>query len=134
MKSEKKEHLNIDLAIFDNNGRTEFAQIIRKNRLKTTRVLNNFFTGVKNEAQDTKEATRIIFKFVSEQEITKEEEKHLKKQVYDLLKIIGVGVPFMIIPGATLLIPFIMKVAEKKGIDLYPSNFKGGQQQNKLEP
>ena len=128
--SERKQFLKLDLAIFENNGKTEFAQIIRKNKLKTTRVLNNFLTGVKNEATDTKEATRIIFKFVSEQEITKEEEKHLKKQVYDLLKIIGVGVPFMVIPGATLLIPFIMKAAEKKGIDLYPSNFKTKKEDN----
>jgi len=30
----------------------------------------------------------------------------------------------MIIPGATLLIFFILKAAEKKGLDLYPSNFK----------
>jgi hypothetical protein len=30
----------------------------------------------------------------------------------------------MVIPGATLLIPFIVKAAEKKGVDLIPSNFK----------
>lgn len=44
----------------------------------------------------------------------KEEEKHLKTQVADVFKILGIGVPFMIIPGATLLIPFILKAAKKK--------------------
>ncbi|WP_177219225.1 hypothetical protein [Lutibacter maritimus] len=50
---------------------------------------------------------------------------HLKTRVYDILKKLGIGVPFMLIPGATLLIPFILKAAEKKGINLYPTNFNG---------
>ncbi len=121
----KKQHLKVDLSIFENNGKKEFAQIIKKNKLKTTRALNDFLTGIKNEAAGTKETSRIIYKFISQQKITKEDEKHLKTQVYDIFKIVGIGVPFMLIPGATLLIPFIIKVAEKKGIDLVPSNFKG---------
>jgi hypothetical protein len=36
----------------------------------------------------------------------------------------GVGVPFFMIPGSTILIPFIMKLAEKAGIDIIPSSFK----------
>ncbi len=122
---EKKQPLNIDVSIFEKNGKKEFAQLIKKNRLKTGKALNDFFIGVKNEAIDTKEASRIIYKFILEQNITKEEEKHLKIQVYDLFKILGIGVPFMLIPGATLLIPFILKAAEKKGVNLYPSNFDG---------
>lgn len=121
----KKQPLKLDLAVFEKNGKTEFAQIVKRNRLKTAKALNDFLIGVKNEATDSKESTRIIVKFVLKQQITKEEEKHLKTQVYDVFKILGIGVPFMLIPGATLLIPFILKAAEKKGIDLYPSNFKG---------
>ena len=122
---ERKQLLHLDLAIFENNGKSEFAQIIKKNKLRTTRALNDFLVGVKNEAADTKETTRIIYKFISQQNISKVDEKHLKTQVYDIFKILGIGVPFMLIPGATLLIPFIIKAAEKKGIDLVPSNFKG---------
>ncbi|WP_456422992.1 hypothetical protein [Lutibacter sp.] len=127
---EQKQPLNLDVSIFEKNGEGEFAQLIKKNKLKTTKALNDFFIGVKNEAIDTKEASRIIYKFILEQNITKEEEKHLKIQVYDLFKILGIGVPFMLIPGATLLIPFILKVAEKKGVNLYPSNFKGKKNKN----
>ena len=123
----KKQPLKLDLAVFEKNGKTEFAQIVKRNRLKTAKALNDFLIGVKNEATDSKESTRIIVKFVLKQQITKEEEKHLKTQVYDVFKILGIGVPFMLIPGATLLIPFILKAAEKKGIDLYPSNFNGKQ-------
>lgn len=122
---EKKQHSRFDLAIFENNGKKEFAQIIKKNKLKTMRALNDFLVGIKNEAAGTKETSHIIYKFVSRQKITKEDEKHLKTKVHDIFKILGIDVPFMLIPGATLLIPFIIKVVDKKGIDLLPSNFKG---------
>ena len=122
---DKKQPSKLDLTIFEKNGKSEFAQIVKRNRLKTTKALNDFLIGVKNEAFDSKETTRIIAKFVVKQTITKDEEKHLKTQVFDVFKILGIGVPFMLIPGATLLIPFVLKAAEKKGIDLYPSNFNG---------
>ena len=120
-----KELVGIDITIFESNGKKEFARIVKRNKHKTIRALNLFLVGIKNEADDTKETSLIIYKFISQQKITKKDEKHLKNQVYDIFKILGIGVPFMIIPGATLLIPFIIKVAEKKGIDLVPSNFRG---------
>jgi len=36
----------------------------------------------------------------------------------------GIGIPFMLIPGSTLLMPFLIKLANKRGIDLLPSAFK----------
>ena len=120
-----KELVGIDVTIFENNDKKEFARIVKRNKHKTIRALNHFLVGIKNEADDTQETSLIIYKFISQQKITKKDEKHLKNQVYDIFKILGIGVPFMIIPGATLLIPFIIKVAEKKGIDLVPSNFRG---------
>ena len=110
--------------ILEKKGKVEFVQVILKNKRKTTKALNHFFIGVKNEAVDTKEATRIIVKFIVHQKITKKEEKQLKLQVQDIFKILGIGIPFILIPGATILIHFILKIAEKKGIDLFPSNFK----------
>lgn len=122
--TKNKQPKKIDLAIFEKNGNKEFAQVIQKNKLRANKVFTDFLVGVKNEAVDTKEASRIIIKYLSQQEITKKEEKHLKNQVFDLFKIVGIGIPFMLIPGATILIPFILKAAEKKGVDLFPSNFK----------
>jgi hypothetical protein len=43
--------------------------------------------------------------------------------VYDILKTLGVGIPFALIPGASILIPILIKVAQKKGINLLPSAF-----------
>lgn len=114
----------IDLSIFDNNGKSEFASIIRNNKLKSTKAMNDLLIGIKGGAADTRETSRIIYKFVANQQLSKEDELHIKTQVYDMFKILGIGIPFMIIPGATLLIPFLLKAAQKKGIDLIPSNFR----------
>lgn len=101
-----------------------FAIFINNNRKKVAKAVNYFFNGVKNETLSTKESTKIIGKYVATQKISKEDEKHLRTQVYDIFKILGIGIPFVLIPGASLLIPFLLKAAEKKGIDLIPSNFK----------
>lgn len=127
--------IKLDLTIFEKNGQKEFVQIVKTNKLRANKALNDFFKGVKNEAVDTKETSRIILKFVSTQKISKAEEKHIKTQVYDMFKILGIGVPFVFIPGATLIIPFLLKAAEKKGIDLIPSNFKVDELNNSsIEP
>ena len=122
--NEKRENSKLDLSVFENNQKPEFAQFITKNKTKINEAVSIFFKGIKNEASDYKESSRIIVKFIAKQNINKEEEKHLKLQFYNIFKILGIGVPFVFIPGATLLIPFIIKVAEKKGIDIMPSNFK----------
>ena len=122
---EKKKILKLDLSIFENNGKKDFVQIIKNNKDKTVKAFDFFMDGIKNEASDSKETRRILIHYVAKQQITKEEELHLKTRVYDIFKKLGIGVPFMLIPGATLLIPFILKAAEKKGINLYPTNFNG---------
>ena len=124
-KEENKKKFNLDLSYFEENDKKEFSQLILKNRGKASKALNEFLIGLKNEANDSKETSKIIYKFVLEQKITKTEEKKLKTKMADMFKIIGVGVPFMIIPGASILIPFLLKIADKNGINLYPSNFNG---------
>lgn len=121
--TKKNKLMYLNLSFFEINGKVEFAFILKKNKKKATKALNDFLVGVKNEATDTKEASRIIVKYVAHQKITKEEEKQLKNQVFDVFKILGIGIPFMLIPGASILIPFILKAAEKKGIDIFPSGF-----------
>ena len=86
MKEEPKIE-EIDLTIFEKNGKFEFVQIIKRNKIKATEALNRFLLSLKNEANGSKETSRIIVKFVSTQTITKEEEKHLKTQVADVFKI-----------------------------------------------
>ena len=57
------------------------------------------------------EASKIVVKFLKEGKVSKEEEHELKTQIYDLFKIAGIGIPFMLIPGSALLMPFLIKLA-----------------------
>lgn len=79
--------------------------------------------GLKTETVETKQASRIAIKYISKGVITKQEEIELRQQVYDILKTLGIAVPFALIPGASLLMPFLVKIAKKKGVNLLPSAF-----------
>ena len=89
---------------------------------------------MKSGAIDTKTTTIIIHKYMLHGgDITKEEEKFIKLYVYDMLKIAGIGIPFILLPGASIIIPFLLKAAEKRNIDLMPSKFKGKPKMNLKE-
>jgi hypothetical protein len=118
----KKKYL--DFSFFDKKGYKNFAAKMKLNSEKSSKAFRYFLKNLSNEAKETKKASLLIVKFLKNGSLTKDEEKELKLQFYDLLKIMGVGVPFFMIPGSTILIPFIMKLAEKAGIDIIPSSFK----------
>lgn len=85
--------------------------------------IHHFLHGIKTEAKEEQEAALIIVKYLREGKITEEEDHILKTQVMDSLKIIGIGVPFVLIPGASVLMPILIKVASKHNIELMPSAF-----------
>ncbi len=84
---------------------------------------HHFLQGVKAEYHGDKEAVAIIRKYLREGSITEDEDKVLKTQLMDSLKIVGIGVPFALIPGASVVMPILIKVAGKHNIDLMPSAF-----------
>lgn len=120
---EKIELQEEDLELLDKKGAKEFAKKLGENRKKASKAIRIFFNNVGTEAKETKEASKILMKFIREGKVKPEEEKELKQQIYDLLKLVGVGVPFVLIPGSALLIPFLAKIAEKRGVNLFPSSF-----------
>jgi len=63
----------------------------------------------------------VIKKYIHTGTITSEEEHLLKLQVADTLKIVGIVVPFVLIPGASIIMPIIIKVAQKYHVNLMPS-------------
>ena len=84
---------------------------------------HHFLFCVKTEYGNTREAGQIMEKYLREGKITPEEEHILKTQFVDTLKIAGVVVPFVLIPGASILMPILIKVAAKHNIELLPSAF-----------
>jgi hypothetical protein len=84
---------------------------------------HHFLQGIKVECAGDREAAVIIRKYLREGKITEAEDHVLKVQLMDSLKIVGIGVPFVMIPGASIIMPILIKVAEKHRIELMPSAF-----------
>ena len=74
-----------------------------------------------------------MVKYLKGGNISKEEEKELKSQIVDIFKAVGLGIPFVLIPGSSLLLPFLVKMAEKKGIKLLPTAFNDSEKKNEIE-
>jgi len=75
----------------------------------------------KKEGNNLNKTKEITIKFIETKSLSKEDETFLKLQLIDHLKIIGIVVPFVLIPGASLIMPILIKVAKSKKIDLLPS-------------
>ncbi len=84
---------------------------------------HHFLHSIRTEVTETKEAGMIVRKYVHGGDLTDDEEHILKTQLCDTLKMLGVMVPFVLIPGASVLMPILIKVAEKHNIELMPSAF-----------
>ena len=82
---------------------------------------HHLLISVHKEEANTKETGVIIRKYVHTGHISVEEEHMLKVQVADTLKIVGIVVPFVLIPGASIVMPILIKVAGKHNINLMPS-------------
>ena len=124
MKEENDKREEVDFSYFETKETREFSEKLKAHGNKATEVMKSFVSKMGTEAKETHEASKIVVKFLKEGKVNKEEEHELKTQIYDLFKIAGIGIPFMLIPGSTLLMPFLIKLANKKGIDLLPSAFK----------
>jgi len=85
--------------------------------------IHHFLLGMRTEYQGYKIAALVIQKYLKEGTITDDEELILKTQLMDSLKIIGIGIPFALMPGSFILMPIIIRVAEKHHIELVPSGF-----------
>ncbi|PCJ23454.1 MAG: hypothetical protein COA97_11560 [Flavobacteriales bacterium] len=119
----KEDNAEFDISILEKEGKTEFSQKIINHKEKVSEAFQELITNIKTEATETQMASKILIKYVKQGSVSKEEEKELRTQVYDLLKVLGIGIPFALIPGASLLLPFLIKIAQKKGIQLLPTAF-----------
>ena len=84
---------------------------------------HHFLHCIKIEYEDTKDAGKIVEKYLKGEKLTPEDEHVLKLQLVDSLKMVGVMVPFVLVPGASIIMPILIKVASKHNIELMPSAF-----------
>lgn len=123
--------LGKELKRLEQGGSAEFVDQVKRNKDKSVKAFKVFFENLGTEVDETKEASKIFLKFARDGKISKEEEKELRTQVYDIFKAVGIGIPFALIPGSTLLMPFLVRLAKKRGIDLLPTAFN--QEEEKTE-
>lgn len=104
-----------------------FTNYIIEHKEKFGDAINIFFKNMKQEADETKVAYEYIQKHLKGEKLTKEENNAIKEQFYDVLKSAGIIIPFAVIPGASLLIPILMKLCKVFNIpfeNMLPSSFQ----------
>ena len=87
-------------------------------------VSKEFLRSLAREGELTKRATLIMAKYAQGNKLTEKEEEEFKTLFYDILKILGIGVPFVFIPGSSILLPFLLRISKKYNMDIVPSGFK----------
>lgn len=102
-----------------------FTGLILRHKTKLKMSVQRFAENMKLEASETKQASALFAKHMKGEKLTKEESEVVRKQFYDVLKVVGIGVPMILIPGGTVIIAVIIKFAGKYNINLKPSSFDG---------
>jgi Fe-S oxidoreductase len=74
------------------------------------------------EREQTKQMLETYFNY-TQGKASDEEMEQANKQFQDFLKTLGLGV-FVILPGAPITIPLIVKLGQKLGVDVIPDSFK----------
>ena len=99
---------------------------IKKDFFKDNGLIEKFekiLNAIKNEADETKEMASLIKKYINDNKnFTADDERAVKEQLKDLLKLAGLSVPALV-PLMKFSIPFIIKLGQKLGIDILPSSF-----------
>jgi len=90
------------------------------NELKSK--LEKLRTALSKEREQTKQMVETYFNY-TKGKASEEEMNEANKQFQDFLKTLGLGI-FVILPGAPITIPLIVKLGQKLGVDVIPDSFK----------
>jgi len=81
-------------------------------------------SAMKTQYGDAKAVMPIIYKWIKHGSITDDEREQFKKSFVDTLKLVGLGtIAAAPMPASELLIPLIVKLGKKYGINVLPSSF-----------
>ncbi|MFL3027226.1 MAG: hypothetical protein ACJZ1O_02910 [Candidatus Neomarinimicrobiota bacterium] len=85
--------------------------------------LANIFMAIKNEKEETKELAQLLKKYAEQKgSLSSGEMKKVKEQFSDILKMAGLSIP-IIMPFSFVIIPLIMKLGQKVGVNILPTSF-----------
>lgn len=92
--------------------------------MKRTRVkIRSFSRRVLLEARETRAALKLLKRQTRGDELSEEEERALKSQMFDVVKIVAVGIPFLVIPGASIVLTVLIVYLRRRNINILPSSF-----------
>lgn len=109
----------------DHEQKHRFLERISRRRKKAREGFERLKDHLAEEKGETREMVDIYHRMV-EGKATKQEIKKANEQFSDVLRIVGMGTFFTLIPGSTLLLPLAIVGANKVGIRLLPTAFTSG--------
>jgi hypothetical protein len=109
---------------------TTWSPIMKERIDKLNLTILDFLIKLKREGNETSEAAIILSRYAKGEKISLEDAEKFRNQMIDVIKMLGIGIPFVVIPGSTLLLPIVLSVAKKYNIDIFPSSFKENKNSN----
>lgn len=91
--------------------------------MKLKKTMKVFLKKLSKQAEGTQEAANIIGRYFKGEPVSDKEAALVCEQFYDYIKLAGIGIPLVVIPGGSLLLPLLVTIAKKKNINLLPSAF-----------
>lgn len=89
------------------------------------KLLNNVWVkGLIEEKKEYTEAIKLLEKYSKGEKLTKPEIHIIQTQLWDTLKLTGLGVLF-ILPGGSLILVGLVALSKKTGMDILPTAFNG---------
>lgn len=113
-------HIIQKFSDYHKNWSTLFGGIVsnKKNEYK------EFIIKFTIELNNTKEAKEVLIKYAKGLPVSDQEIVFFKKQVVEVAKGIGLGIPVVLLPGGIILLAFIVWLSNKFSIDILPSYLK----------
>ena len=71
-----------------------------------------FLKDLKKEGLETSESAQILSRYATGKPVSKEDKEKFREQMIDVLKVLGIGIPFTLIPGSSLLLPLVVAIAK----------------------
>jgi len=126
-KEEKNKIIKEELESFEGDAiqikDEELDGWIKSHMKKAWFEVKNFKKAVERGASETIAASEILIKILKSDEVSKEEVDFMKDQSVDLAKAIAI-IGIQAVPGSSVGIIILEKLAQKKGITLFPKENK----------
>ena len=97
------------------------AKLSKKFKYELFKLFFKLKHMLKTETQESKEMLEIYYKY-TQKKASKEELVWANAQLRDVFKTFGIGA-LLILPFAPVTLPFLIKLAEKLGVDILPDSF-----------